>query len=166
VKYYNPFLDYISKLLELNETVDNNASVDNSSDEYLDDDNFFFDSYDYTYESSPLYTNDSSVLIMEILTENNYKSIFDELLSDFETLTDVVKIFFNIVPKKLQNKKNSGNKGLGHTGRIFLRKTLLNAHNNLRVDGKFSGKLSHKNTTYKAYIDKLYSEVSPPELSK
>lgn len=94
---------------------------------------------------------------MKILTVNNYKSIFDELLSYFQALIDVVKINFNKIPKKLQNKKNSGNKSLGHTGRIFLRKTLLNTHNNLRVDGK----LSHKNTTYKAYIDKFYSEVSP-----
>ena len=74
-----------------------------------------------------------------------------------------------IIPKKLQNKKNCGNKSLGHIGRVSLRKTLLNAqnaHNNLRVNGKFSSKLSNKNITYKAYIDKLYSEVSPPELSK
>lgn len=142
-EYYNPFLDYITELLILNSRLDDN---------YLNL---------YTYESSPLYTINSSELIMKILAVNNYKSIFDELLSYFEALTDVVKINFNMIPKKLQNKKNSGNKRLGHTGRIFLRKTLLNAHNNLRVDGKFSGKLSHKNTIYKSYIDKLYSEVSP-----
>ena len=144
VEYYKPFLDYISKLLVFNESLAKST--------------FSFNTDTYTYESSPLYTYDSSSLIMKILTENNYKSIFDELLSYFQSLIDTVKTNFNIIiPKKLQNKKNSGNKSLGHKGRIYLRKTLLNAQNNLRVDGK----LSHKNTIYKSYIDKFYSEVSP-----
>ena len=69
----------------------------------------------------------------------------------------------NFNTKETSTQKNSGNKSLGHIGRVSLRKTLLNAqndHNNVRVNGKFSSKFSNKNMTYKAYPLTSYRLIS------